>query len=234
MMLKDIYEHWFLYAVAIFGILYVLFVISVFLRKAWSRAKELGFSDEQLRNVVKMSIIGTIVPAFAIVVGLISLSGLIGIPWSWFRLSVLGSVVYEIMAAETTLSTSNIAIESATAQNFIEILFVMTICILGGLISSVFLVKRINNGAINLKNKDQKWGAIVNSSFLVSVLFVICIPLLISNLVFLLTFLTSLLITGILGIFVIKYDMQRLKNFVLVISMSFSMVMSIFYTGIVG
>lgn len=233
-MLKDVFESGFLYVVTIVGISYVLFVITLFLRRAWKRAKELGYSDKDLKNVVKMSVLGTIVPAFAIVIGLITLSGLIGIPWSWFRLSVLGSVVYEIMAAENTLDVIGVTVDSATVQNFVEILFVMTICILGGLVSSVFLVKRINNGAINLKKRDHKWGAIVNSSFLVAVLLVICVPLLISNVVFFLTFLTSLVITAMLGLLIIKFGFERLKNFVLVISMSFSMLASVFYDSVLG
>src|SRR5699024_11307005 len=59
---------------------------------------------DKLKQIIKSSIIFTIVPSLAIVIALFSLASVLGVPLSWFRLSVVGSLAYELLAAEMTVS----------------------------------------------------------------------------------------------------------------------------------
>lgn len=223
-----------LYVLVIIGILYVTAVALVFLRQSWKRAYELGFKNEELMNVVKSSISFSLVPSFAIVIGFFSIAAMLGVPWPWYRLSVIGSVGYEIMAADIALTATGADITSITNNDFTLIMFVMSICILGGLITSIFFAKKIQTGTMNIKKKDEKWGALGNSTFMLTIIIVLLIPMLLSGGVTLLTWLTSLGTALILGIIIKKYNVKWLSNFVLAISLLVAMVSSVLWTNLLG
>lgn len=131
----------------------------VFLKKAWKRALELGFSKEKLNSIVKSSIIFTIAPAIAIGIGIITLAPTLGIPLPWLRLSVVGSIVYELSAADTAAKAMNISLGSAlTAQQFTTIAFTMTVGIITGVVLIPAFCKKTVSGLSSVGMKDKKWG----------------------------------------------------------------------------
>ena len=71
----------------------------VFFRKSLKAAKELEIPKEQVNIAIKSSAIASIGPAIVILVTMISLIVSMGAPISWMRLSFIGSVNYEAMAA---------------------------------------------------------------------------------------------------------------------------------------
>lgn len=85
-----------LYALVIAGLVFVAVLCVIFYRKTYKRALELGITKDTLSRINKNTISLTIVPSISIVTGLFTLSTVIGIPWSWFRLSVVGSVTYDL------------------------------------------------------------------------------------------------------------------------------------------
>ena len=89
-----------MYILVVVALLYVFGMCIVIMRQAWERALELGISKEKLMQVVKSSALFTIVPSLSIVIGLFSLQAVLGVPWSWFRLSVIGLVSYELIAVD--------------------------------------------------------------------------------------------------------------------------------------
>ncbi len=82
----------------------IIFVITqsiVFLKMAWKRGgMEIGLGKEKMMEAVKTSAVFAIVPSIPIVIALIAISPVLGLPFSWMRLSVIGSQSYEIIAAE--------------------------------------------------------------------------------------------------------------------------------------
>ena len=100
MSFMDVMNSPLLYILVSAGILYILIFCAVTFRKAYRHGLDIGMSKEKLRTVIVSSAIYTIVPSISIVIGLFSLSMVIGVPWSWFRLSVVGAVTYELMAAD--------------------------------------------------------------------------------------------------------------------------------------
>lgn len=81
------------------GVVLVLFQASLFTLKSLKVRKEVGITDAQLRSAIKTSTTASIGPSIVILVGMVSLLVAMGGPISWFRLSYIGSVAYEIMAA---------------------------------------------------------------------------------------------------------------------------------------
>ena len=84
-----------LYAMVGAAIVYILLFCAITLRKSYRHALEIGITKEKIRTAIVSSAIYTIVPSISVVVGLFSLATVIGVPWSWFRLSVVGSVTQQ-------------------------------------------------------------------------------------------------------------------------------------------
>ncbi len=137
-----------------------------FLVRAWRRAKEKGMDMSVLRKTVTSAAIFTIAPAVAILVGVISLSKSLGVALPWLRLSVIGSLSYEAIAAESALNAlgmdMNTTITNASA--YVTVTWVMTIGIIIGLVLVPLLAKRIQGGLQKIEARDKKWGEIFNNA----------------------------------------------------------------------
>ena len=152
-----------LYVLVTAGVLYIVGLSAVFLRKSWRRCLELGISKEKLSAVARSSAVFTIVPSVSIVIGLFTLSTVLGIPWPWYRLSVVGSVSYELMAADMVadgMGYGSVGEMAAQADHtvFGAVMFVMSICILAGIIINIFAVEKIQTGMSTLKKKAGRLG----------------------------------------------------------------------------
>ncbi len=150
-------------------ILAVLLQSVFFLVRALKRAKELGMKREVLKKTITSAAIFTIAPAVAILVGVISLSKSLGIALPWLRLSVIGSLSYETVAAGAALEALGLGtdITLTNASDYVTVAFVMTFGILIGLILVPLLTKKIQSGMIRMETKDKRWGEIFgNAMFL--------------------------------------------------------------------
>jgi hypothetical protein len=234
----EVANHPLIYVMVIIGIAFVAGVAVVNMRKSWKRALVKGYSHEKLMTLVRSSVAATIVPALAIVIGLFSLVALLGIPWPWWRLSVIGAVTYETMAADSAIKAVGLTLQEldkATAGHFVLIMYAMTIGIMGGLCVAPFIAKKIQLGSMNLKRGDKKWGALSSTTFFLVILTVFIVPFFLdyrpAGLVRLATFATSLIITVILGK-ISKGRLAVLKGFILAISLILAMGSSILWTTI--
>ena len=137
-----------------------------FLVKALKRAKELGMDKAVVKKTITSSATFTIAPAVSILVGVITLSVSLGIPLPWLRLSVVGSLSYETVAAGNTLNVLGLEMgaQLTDATSFVTVAWVMTIGIVLGLFLVPLLTKKIQNGMIKLENKDKRWMEIFNNA----------------------------------------------------------------------
>jgi len=137
-----------------------------FLRKACRRAKELGVSAETVRKTISSAAVFTVAPAVSILVGVVVLSKSLGIALPWLRLSVIGSITYENVAAHNALTAAKLSAgETITDPSiFVTVLWVMTIGIAAGLILVPFVTRKIQGGMMKLGLKDKKWGEIFNNA----------------------------------------------------------------------
>lgn len=152
-------------------ILAVLGQSAFFLLRALKRAKEIGMDRAIIRKTMTSAAIFTIAPAISILVGVIILSKKLGIPLPWLRLSVIGSLSYETLAAETTieqLGTGGAAISTAT--QYVTVLWVMTLGIIIGLVCVPLFTKKIQKGLKSMEKKDTRWSEIFNSSMFVGMI----------------------------------------------------------------
>lgn len=136
-----------------------------FLFRACMRAKELGMDKAKIRKTITSAAIFTVAPAVSILVGVLVLSKKLGVALPWLRLSIIGSLSYETVAAETTIEQLGLEGTAAiTASGFVTVLWVMTLGIILGLALVPVLAKRIQKGIKKMEKKDTRWGEIFNNA----------------------------------------------------------------------
>lgn len=111
------------------GLGVVVFVIVqslFFIKKAWTRAKELGIEKETLKSTVSSSVVFTIAPALAILATVFVLQKALGYVLPWIRLSVIGNLAYESTAASSVLG-GDLGSPVTDPTQFGAIAWVMTI-----------------------------------------------------------------------------------------------------------
>jgi hypothetical protein len=234
----DAANHWIIYMMVIIGITFVAGFSLISMRKSWKRALVKGWSHEKLMNLVKMTVSTTIVPSISIVIGVFSLVALLGIPWPWWRLSVVGSLTYETMAADTTVKAIGLNLSrlaEATAKDFVLLMFVMSLGIMGGMFVSPFVTKSIHLGSMKLKTGDKHWAALGGSIFFTVILSVFVVPIFLNftraGYIQMLTFATSVGITLVLNHKAVG-KLASLRNFILAISLVTAMASSVLWTAI--
>ncbi len=137
-----------------------------FLFKSVKRAKQLGIEKSTIKKTISSSAIFTVAPAVAVLVGVVALSKSLGVALPWLRLSVIGSITYETVAAGNALEAAGMSAATTISDPsiYITIAWVMTIGIAAGLILVPFLTKKIQSGVNNIGMKDKKWGEIFNNA----------------------------------------------------------------------
>ena len=144
-----------------------------FLLKALKRSRELGMDQKKIKKTMKTAAIFTIAPAVAIVISVITLSKKLGLPLPWLRLSVVGSMSYETVAANNALSSMLQSLGSPvplTAQQYVNVLLVMTISIMMGIWLVPVIGKRLQGGMSKLSNRDAKWADVFQNGLFIGMI----------------------------------------------------------------
>ena len=142
-----------------------------FLVKAWKRGIAIGMDRKKLRSIAVTAGIFTVAPAVAIVISVIALSKKLGVALPWLRLSVVGSLSYEAIAAENTSLAMGLAgSASPNASQFVTIALVMTLSIMVGIWLVPVLCKKLQRGMGNLEKRDKKWADIFQSAMFIGMI----------------------------------------------------------------
>ena len=216
--MKDIITSPLLLAMVIIGLLYIVGFSLVYLKKAYTHCLELGISKEDLKNVIKSSLVFSIVPSLSIVVGLFALISVLGTVWSWWRLSVIGSLSYESLISSSVasaigFSSSAEMLEGATGQQFGVVMILMSI--------GMSVSKSEENG--------NGWKYVLSGCFMLC-LFAVYIPvLLIGDTVQAAVMLTGLVIAVGLGLLSKNPKLAWLNDFIMAFSMIGGMISSVLW-----
>ena len=163
-------------------ILYILVAILVavvlgqsvyFLVKALRRSRQIGMDQTKIKKTIKTAAVFTVAPAVSIVISVITLSKSLGLPLPWLRLSVVGSLSYEAIAASNAVSAMGLTlgkIDKLTAQQFVNISLVMTISIMLGIWLVPAIGKKLLGGMSSLENRDKKWAEIFQNAMFIGMI----------------------------------------------------------------
>lgn len=219
------------------GLLYIVAFSLVYLKKAYAHCIELGITKEELGKVIKSSLIFSVVPSLSIVVGLFALISVLGVVWSWWRLSVIGSLSYETLIASSVSSAIGFSstaemLDSASGSEFGVIMILMSIGMLSGFFIQLPFGKKLFM-SVNKTESSSTWKYVLSGTFMLC-LFAVYIPvLLFGDTIEAAVMLTGLVIAIALGILSAKSPKLRwLSEFIMAFSMIGGMISSIFWTNL--
>ena len=154
-----------LYLLVALVLTYITIMCVVFLVKSYRAGIKIGMDKKVLKKTIMSSATFTLLPSVSILLGVVALSGTLGVPFSWLRLSVIGALQYELNVAEIaaqSIGLSGLRLDEMTIEAFVTIALVMTIGILGGLFYSVFFLKgylkKIQKNPKKDENGEKKPG----------------------------------------------------------------------------
>ena len=123
-----------MYAICGGIIAFVAAVCVVFLVRSYRAGLAIGMDPARMKRAITSSATFSVLPSVGILLGVIALSGSLGTPWPWLRLSVIGALHYETQVAQ--------AAAEMTPQAFTTIALLMSFCIIWGMLLSIFFNKR--------------------------------------------------------------------------------------------
>ena len=124
----SIANSWWMYLLGIIITIFTLIGSGFFILKSYKDAKRINMDTKILNRTILSSAIFTILPSICILVGVVALSGSLGVPLPWIRLTVIGALHYEGLAA----SSAYPELTNLTSTQFVTITTVMTLGILSG------------------------------------------------------------------------------------------------------
>ena len=218
-----------------------------FLVKAWRRGRAIGMDADKLKRIAVTAGVFTIAPAVAIVISVITLAKDLGLPLPWLRLSVVGSLSYETIAATNAESAMGLTfgqVSALTAGQYVTIASVMTVSIMLGIWLVPLIGKKLLNGVISLENRDKKWGDIFSASLFIGMIsaflgYVFCDFGVVfqgdsSGLIPPLVMLVSALVMGVSGVAVKVLKWRWISDYALPISLVLGMASAIPITAWLG
>lgn len=177
-------------------ILVVLIQSVLFIAKAMKRAKEMGIEKSVINKTMTNSAVFSILPSLPIIVMLLALSVPLGRYFPWVRLSVVGSAVYESMAANVAvvnMGLVDISDPNITPTIFGIVVWVMTLGIIWGIIFNIFFMNKLDQYTKKAKATKNAFVPIFSGALFSGMLAVLSVPYIgnIENVTGIVTFLTA-------------------------------------------
>jgi len=149
------------------GIIAVVAIICIiFMVRAYRAGKAIGMDTTKMKRAITSSLTFTLLPSVGILLGVIALAGSLGTPWPWLRLSVIGALHYETQVAQAAaeqVGMSGLSAAEMTPSGFATIALLMSVCIMWGMVFSIFFnkgyLKKLGSGG------KKKSGAKSGPSF---------------------------------------------------------------------
>ena len=164
----EMVNSWQMYAICGGILLFLAIMCIVILKKSYHLGTVIGIAPATLKKVVISSLSFSVLPAVSVLIGMIALSGTLGVPMAWLRLSVIGALQYELQVTDISLQALGFDgmkdVSSVTVSDFGTIILVMSVGIIGGLICCIFalrsymnkLEKNAKNASDDTKPKEKK------------------------------------------------------------------------------
>ena len=124
---------------------FVALVCAIFLVRAYKTGKAIGMDTTKMKRTIISSATFSVLPSVGILLGVVALSGNLGTPWPWLRLSVIGALHYETQIAQAAaeqVGMTTLSAEQMTPTAFTTIALLMSVCIMWGMVLSVFFNKK--------------------------------------------------------------------------------------------
>lgn len=234
--IKEIITSPLLLIMVVIGLVYITGFSVIYFLKAKKRALEMGITEEEVKDIVKSSAVFSIVPSLSIVIGLIALAAAMGTVWSWWRLSVIGSLSYETqiassLAAVLGFDSTTEMMASASGEQFGVVMILMSVGMLAGFLILIPFGKKLSTSVDKTKGGNG-WSSVLSGCFMLVLLAVYVPVLLICDTIQALVMVTGLVVALVLSVLASKPGLEWLNNFIMAGSMIVGMLSSLIWTAI--
>lgn len=141
-----------------------LFQALIFAKKSYTTGKEIGLTESQMKSAIKSSFITSIGPSIVILTGLLSLLVTVGGPMAWMRLSFIGSVMFEMMAAGfgTEAMGIKMGIDPVTNLAFANAVWTMILGSIGWIIFATLTADKMDRVQVRFSKGDKGLLSIIS------------------------------------------------------------------------
>lgn len=133
-----------LYLISGIIILFVAVMSIFFLVRAYKAGIAIGMDKTKLKRAITSSATFSLLPSISILLGVIALSGTLGIPLPWLRLSVIGALHYETSVADIaarSIGLSGLNVAEMTTEAFTTIALLLGVGIMWGVLLTALFNK---------------------------------------------------------------------------------------------
>jgi len=149
-----------LYLISGVIVLFVALMSFFFLLRAYRAGIAIGMDRAKLNRAITASITFSVLPSISILLGVIALSGTLGIPLPWLRLSVVGALHYETSVADIaarSVGLSGLSAAEMTAEAFSTIALLMAVGIIWGVLCTALFCKKYSS-RLQKKSSGRSFG----------------------------------------------------------------------------
>lgn len=223
----------------VWGALIIIFIFIqsiLFIKLSWKEGKRVGLTSRQMLKGLRAGMISAIIPSIPIVITLVAMAPVLGIPFPWIRLSIIGSGPYELLAAgigAKTMGVSGLGGAGYTKQVFANSVWVMTIGAMWSGLIVFFFLKKIKISYKKIEKKDPKWMSVISNAAFFGVICVFIAEPITTGGLPLITLLAGAVLMTICALLITKCKITWLKEFALAISMIGAMICSVFFSKMI-
>lgn len=218
-------------------LLVILIQAILFIGLAWKEGKRIGLSSKRMLTGLRAGMVSAVIPSIPIVLFLIAMSAVLGVPFPWIRLSVIGSGPYEFLAAgigAEAMGVKGLGGEGFTQFVFANSVWVMTIGAMWSGLIVFFFLKKIKKQYQKIETRDPRWMKIITSAAFFGVICVFLAQPVIAGGVPLLTALTGAVLMVVCALLITKLNLKWLREFALPISMIGAMAGAILFSSLIS
>ena len=155
------------------GVAVVLVIVQalIFIKKAMDAAPEVGVTKEQVNKAVKSAALTSIGPSIVVLSGMLSLLVTVGGPMAWMRLSFIGSVMFESIAAGIGTGSVGVqlGVDTLTPLALTMAVWTMIIGSVGWIIFSTFAADKMDKIQAKLAGSNPAGLTIISSAAIIGV-----------------------------------------------------------------
>ena len=148
----------------------ILFQAIFFMNKARQACRDIDYPDEKVKQAIKASAITSIGPSLVILSGMLSLLVTVGGPVGWMRLSLIGSVMFESIAAGIGTQQVGVALgtDPMTPTALAMAVWTMVLCSIGWVIFATFSASRMEKIQHKITGGSTKRMALISSAAIIA------------------------------------------------------------------
>ncbi len=143
----------------------------IFVKKAIDAAPQVGVTKDQVNKALKSAALTSIGPSIVVLSGMLSLLVSVGGPMGWMRLSVIGSVMFESIAAGIGTGSVGVqlGVDELTPLALTMAVWTMFIGSIGWVIFSTFAADKMDKIQAKLAGSNPAGLTIISSGAIIGV-----------------------------------------------------------------